>query len=102
MQYCPFGQVVPFFGALTVYAESQFCILIFGFFEVARHLLYDPREVLSVQVIVSFEKHFPEPALANWVIFGVEFVKTVECVPVGVHVQHVYCEVVRRQVHRLE
>lgn len=52
---------------------------------VAHAYLDNPSEVFPVHVVVSLEEHLAQPALADRVVLGVEFVKAVERVAVLGH-----------------
>ena len=39
-------------------------------------------EILSAHVVVGLDEDLAESAFADWIVFRVELVKTVKCVPI--------------------
>lgn len=62
----------------------------------------DACKVSAVEVVVRFEEHLSQSALADGIVLGVELVEPVKCVSVRVDVQHVHGQVKWGQVHWLE
>lgn len=39
-------------------------------------------KIFSIEVIIGFEKHFTQSRLADWVVFGIELIETMESVSI--------------------
>mmetsp|Transcript_1918 Transcript_1918/g.6623 ORF Transcript_1918/g.6623 Transcript_1918/m.6623 type:complete len:203 (+) Transcript_1918:622-1230(+) len=97
----PPRKLVPLRALATVDGHAPLYELVLAHLEVVDHLLGHLGNVAPGDEVVRLEEDLAQAALACGVVLEVELVEAVEGV-VGVHVQRVDGQIVRRQTQRLE
>ena len=59
-------------------------------------------KVASINAIIDLQKDLPKPRFSDRVVLEVEFIKPVERVLMGVHIERVDGQIVGAQLQRLE
>eukprot|EP01137_Pigoraptor_chileana_P027974 Opistho-2@11329 len=98
----PVGEAVPLVALPPVDRYARLRVLVLALLEVIKYLFCQTRQIAALDVVVRLEKYLAQAALANRIVLEVEFIKAVECVAVGVHVERIHAEVVRGELQRVE
>ncbi len=64
------------------YTIVSFTFIMWAIIYYCQSYLYYVSKISSLNIVVSFNEDFSKSAFSYWVVFRIEFVKTMECIPI--------------------
>ena len=74
----PLGKIVPFLLRTTINRNTVLGHLILARFEIREDFLGQLGKILPLNQIIRLEEDFSQSRFANWIVFQIEFVESVE------------------------
>ena len=79
---CPVGQLVPLVHRPPVNGQTELQVDVLSIVQVNEDLLDYVGKVFTIDHVISLHEDLSESGLSDGIVFGIEFVKSMECISI--------------------